>query len=456
MQVKPVGQYVAPRLPVRGVLLQQAERKKGEKSTWVRLWSAENKDLPVESGRRLVSLSGSESVILLDSGVELTLWGNLPQVTQDNSVAESRLILHAHPSLDADLTLERGRIILRNKRAGGQDALIRLRFDNPTAPKPTEEYFDITLSGATSAIVLDRVCILERDEAFVAEPKDASRGGPTAFMRVFAYGEGSAFVRYAQGAGYRVSKTDKSILEWGSRQGELGPPKNGKVPPWLEGLPVLKKDEEKLSRDKAVKAHEILASIAERKTIDVALAEMEEVIQRDLAREKKMTFDTFVNWHHVLTTREAIDDITRIYDDFQQERTPSFIRGACIQLLQQWIAWNRENDFILLDTLRDYHAKQPMRVKIMELLHPIGRRDADKPVTYQMLIDGLNSDLLPIRTLSHWHLLQLLPQVAPQLLPQLAKLPPYDPAMTAAQRASAVAELRKLIPPGQMPGEGKK
>src|SRR5207248_3042332 len=141
-------------------------------------------------------------------------------------------------------------------------------------------------------------------------------------------------------------------------------PKDAKsmTPPWINGMPTLK-DDAKMARDKAVKAHDLLANLAETKPIDVALAEMQETIQKDMSREKALTLDTYVNWRHVLGSREAIDDVSRIYDDFQQEKTPIFIRGACLQLLQQWIAWSRDNDYVLLEALRDYHTKQMVRVK---------------------------------------------------------------------------------------------
>jgi hypothetical protein len=447
MQPMPVGHYVKPAFKDPTVLLEQAEKKKTE---WLRI----NDETPIVGGRRLVSLSGSKSIVALNSGVELTLWGNLPQVTLDPTVAESRLILHANAQLDADLTLERGRIILRNKKADGKDALIRVRFDNPTTAKPTEEYFDITLNGADAAVVVERACRL--DEPFFEKPEDVNRAGPTAFMTIFAY-NASASIRFGQHS-ETVSKQQKPILQWISRQGILGAPQNAKAmtPPWIDGMPTLKSDDAKLARDKAVKAHETLAKLAEKKVIGVALAEMQESVQsaaaREMARDKVPSMDTFANWRHILTSRAAIDDVTHIYEDFQQEKTPIWIRGACLQVLRQWLTWNRENDYVLLEALRDYHGKQPVRVKIMELLHPISDRDAGDPARYQLLIDGLDNELLAIRTLSHAHLLQLIPAAAPQLVPQVAKIH-YDPAMARTERAPALAQWRKLIPPGRLPGD---
>src|ERR1019366_85255 len=143
-------------------------------------------------------------------------------------------------------------------------------------------------------------------------------------------------------------------------------PSKASPPPWIKGLPELKGDD-KLARDKAVKAHELLAAakVTELNTIDVALAELAGTVQKDLARGKGLSLDAYVNWRHVIRCREAVDDISLILDDLQQENTPMFIRGQCVQSLQQWIAWDRDNDYQLKEALRIYHTKPIVRVKIM-------------------------------------------------------------------------------------------
>src|SRR5262249_30037301 len=74
-----VGAYVRGDKARPSVLLQAKAKGVG----WERV--AEKK---VDSGRTLLSLSGSKSVVALDTGVELTLWGNLPEQTLDYSVLE--------------------------------------------------------------------------------------------------------------------------------------------------------------------------------------------------------------------------------------------------------------------------------------------------------------------------------------------------------------------------------
>jgi hypothetical protein len=107
------------------------------------------------------------------------------------------------------------------------------------------------------------------------------------------------------------------------------------------------------------------------------------------------------------------------------------------QTLQQWLGLNRDHDYQLLEVVRNYHKKSKfVPIKIMELFHSISGEDARKPATYQLLVEGLNNDLMPIRTLSHWHLLQLVPAGAEIV---------YDPAMPPERRVRASRQWTDLI-----------
>jgi hypothetical protein len=431
-----VGAYVRGDKARPNVLLQAKPKGAG----WERV---ENK---VDSGRPLLSLSGSKSVVALDTGVELTLWGNLPEQTLDYSVLESRAIVHSSvPQLDSDLTLERGRIILRNKKAQGKDALIRVRFNDPTQNK--EEFFDIVLNGAGAAVVVDRACGLDSNEPFFEDSKDPNRKGPTAIMKVFAY-ELSANVRSGD-AWYFVSKMQQPLLERSSLVGKPVIPEKAVLPPWINGMPDLKDEGDRLARKKSIEAHDKLAKIPDTRRIDVALAEVYQTAQtnaqKEMAGGKPLpSLDTFTLWRHAIRCSAAVDDVSTIYEEFAQPLTPIFIRGLDLQALQQWIAWNRDQDYQLLKAIRISHPRT-VSVKIMELFHGMSTDDASKPATYQHLIENLNNDVLPIRTLSHWHLLNLAPAGG-----KIA----YDPAMPQGQRRLAVSEWMNLIPQGQLPRAG--
>jgi hypothetical protein len=432
LEQAPIGKYVIPGVKDPSVLLQAKANKNG----WARLVG---KNAPVSSGRMLLSLSGSKSVIMLDSGVELTLWGNLPEETRDWSVLESRAIVHVpSPQLDADLTLDRGRILLRNLKKDGHDALIRLRFSDSTQGK--EDFFDVTLLGGQSAVIIDRSGVMDRNEPFYVDKKAVDRKGPTTIMKLFAL-ENWARIRRDGGAESSLSEGQQPMLQWDSIHLVLGPPEGEKLPKWIKGIPELKEAAAKADRENAVRAHVYLAKLLETKSIDLALSEIEQKVQEDAKREistgKGITADTFTLWRHTIRCRAAIDDIATLYDEFAQEPTPIFIRGLCLQTLQQWIALQRDNDYELLDVVRKYDKKNKfVPIKIMELFHSISDEDARKPATYQLLIEGLTNDLLPIRTLCHWHLLHLRPAGV-----EIA----YDPAMSRERRVRAAREWTDLI-----------
>jgi hypothetical protein len=263
-------------------------------------------------------------------------------------------------------------------------------------------------------------------------------------MKVFAY-ELSANVRWGND-GYFVSKMQQPLLEWSSRAGRPVIQEKAVMPPWINGMPDLKDEGAKLARKKSIEAHDKLAKILDTKPIDVALAEVYQTAQtnaqKEITKEKPLpSLDTFALWRHAIRCSTAVDDVSTIYEEFAQPLTPIFIRGLCLQALQQWIAWNRDQDYQLLKAIRTSQPKT-VSVKIMELFHGISTDDASKPATYQHLIENLNNDVLPIRTLSHWHLLNLAPAGG-----KIA----YDPAMPQVQRRLAVGEWISLIPPGQLP-----
>ena len=212
---------------------------KGEKAGWERVRKE------VVSTRTFMSLSGSKNVIILQTGVELTLWGNMPEVTLDPDLRESRLTLYAPTEpLDADLTLERGRLILRNKRQD-RNVNVRVRFNDPTLD--AESHFDITLEGDDAAVILERYSELDINEPFYKNPKDKFRKGPTAHMQIYAYAK-SAKIRFGNRT-FTIDALQQPILRWQSRRGELAPPPNPILRPMapLLGTPVLKDDGEKRS-----------------------------------------------------------------------------------------------------------------------------------------------------------------------------------------------------------------
>lgn len=435
-----IGQQVPAPAKEPASLLQFKSPKVG----WTRVI-----DKDVLSARPLLALPGTKSTIALNSGVEVTLWGNLAELTFNPFLAESRALLHANDLLDADITMQRGRLLVRNGKKGDKDALVRVRFDNPTLPRKDdparseEEHFDLVLRGG-AAVVFERYSTMDQNEQFYDDPKDPDRLGPTATMWVFAYG-GSANIRCAQVA-YALEQGQQPILRWDSRQGTLTPPDAKLAPPAPPATPpALKEKGDQLVREKVLKARAEVESYLEKNDIAVALAEMMQSVQksadRDTTAGKQILPDTYIRWQYVIRCYAATDDADSLFRDFAANPTPLQIRGLYMQALQQWLTNGREYDYLLLDVVRKNYRKTES-LNILSLFHPTSAKDALKPETYEHLIENLNNDLLPIRALSHMHLFVLVPEGRKIF---------YDPAVEAPIRMRAVREWLTIVPPGKLP-----
>lgn len=138
-EVIPAGSYVALDQWV-SVLLQ----RQGEAHPWAVL----RPEGRVATGHTLVSLPGYRSLIALDSRVHLTLWGNLPEFSAFPPVLESVAMLHNPSSgVDLDFTLDRGRVLIANRKASGGPARVRLRF--------LREMWELELPDAKSEVGLE-------------------------------------------------------------------------------------------------------------------------------------------------------------------------------------------------------------------------------------------------------------------------------------------------------------
>ena len=431
----------APKDP--GVLLQG----KADKGPWTRVLPNIGKkvDLNVTSARALLSLPGSKNLVILETGVEVTLWGNLFETTLDPFHAESRAIIHENAQLDADVTLQRGRLVVRNLKT--KEATVRIRFDNTTLGE--EGHFDMVLDAGNNTtkpgFVIELRADLDPGEPFFENPKDAMRKGPTTYINIYAQA-GSTNIRSGS-VSYRIDETSRQMVEWTSKQMILSPSRAPGLPIWFKGTPPLKSEGDQAARKKAIAAHDDLAKKLETQAVDVALAELIQHVQQTAQKEsagpmKQMSPDTFALWRHAIRCYAATDDVSYVFEEFANEKTHPMIRGLCQQTLGAWLGQSRENDYELLEIIRKAGYKKTASIKVVELFHKFSDDDARKPITYQHLIEGLNNDLMPIRALSHWHLFVLAPA---------GRDIRYDPAMSAPNRAAAQKEWYKRIPPGQLP-----
>ena len=138
---------------------------------------------------------------MLDRGVQLTLWGNIPEILPPPPLLfESAVDLHNHDAYNVDLTLHRGRIVLTSTQ--DKPAIVRIRIENPSQPNKVE-IADLALQGKGSQVLIDRGGAYPPGVPFLKEPKSSDRVPPAAFLGFLAL-KGNATIRLGD-TGYTIS-----------------------------------------------------------------------------------------------------------------------------------------------------------------------------------------------------------------------------------------------------------
>jgi hypothetical protein len=409
-----LGTYVATEPKEPSILLQMGPADKAE---WKRL----TENAAIVSNRPLISLPTCMSDILLKRGLRLTLWGASPEIWPNPLVLESMAELHPHDLLDLDLTLKRGRIALHNTK--DKPALVRIRFDNPALGK--QEFFDVTLQDKEAEILIEHMAFFPRTEPFFENPKGANRVGPTVQLACIA-SAGSVRIKTNElSFAMNTALQGTALMMWSSDKGILGPLPFPR-PEWATpGVPA--KGIDLKLRAGLLKARDNLALKLPKTAVEVAVSEMIEAEDNPARR---------------LAVRclAAFDDLPSLTDALERENAPQ-LRLEAIESLRYWIAQGRDNDYKLHEQLKTKY-KNIVAKKIMDLLHSISETQAREPVTYEALIDDLDNPVLPLRDLSYYHLVRLVPA---------GRAIPFATSSDQKTRQAMRSQWRQLVPRGQVP-----
>jgi hypothetical protein len=398
------------------------QKEAGDKGAWVRVG---NKKVEVASVRPLLSLPNSRSDVQLTQGMHLRLWGTSPEIWPNFFLYESKVKLYSHPALDADLSLERGRIVLKNGRKDGKPAMAQIRFDNPLQKK--EEAFTITLMDADSEVLIDHVASFRPDEPFYEDAQNSNRVGPTIDIHCFFLG-GSAKLRWGGHFDFIDARSELKHVGWNSLTGRPTGPEKFPMPDWLQAEP--KVGDAKVRRE-AMQASVKLANALGQKQLDVAL------------REALDTRESPALQRLALLSYTALDDFTVALELLNKEETTPDLRRTTVYALRYWMAQGVNHEYEVFEALKKDHGKIIAR-KLMELLHGLTEKDRNNPETWKLLIADLDNSVLPLRELSAWNLEILVPwgqKIAAQ----------YSATAPEPVRRQVQAAWRQLIPPGEIP-----
>lgn len=372
----------------------------------------------VRTAEPLLSLPGNRSDLRLNSGVNLRLWGALPELQLPFPLLESAVTLHHAPrGLDADLTLQRGRIYLSNSKEKGP-VRVRLRF----------------WRGETWDVTLDEPGTVVGAELFSGYPPDTkfSTGEEPVVAFVLYVAKGSTGVK----VGFHTF-TDlkpppgRGFFYWNNKGKLEGPIRQDKpLAAWDQDQRLPRE-----FRELAAAREKLAARLAKSgKNVEVGLLEA-------LASDKPADRAVAVRG------LAAVDRLDDLVDALGDETHPDVRREAFVAL-RNWIGRGEEQVAKLYDPkkrtgiLVDKKYRADEAESVLELLDGLPPQALKQPETYEALIAYLKHGRLAVRGLAYRHLLALVPA---------GRKIKYDPAGDREQIEQGYKEWKKLIPSGKLP-----
>jgi len=389
--------FATLRSPIGTVL-----QKSGEKG-----WRTPMLNDFIAKGSQLVALPGARGVLDLHGGdLRLIMAGNLPEISA-SPVLETVLTLNdPAPGVDLEFTLERGRVLIGNRKANGA-AKVRARIQGKTLAWE--------LLDKDTVVALELFSRWPVGSAFAKKPKaDHQPVGDLIFMVV----SGNVTIELN---GQKQTIQAPVMYQFNTQRGMEGPLPLKSTPAWVN--PPIDQPEKIVKAQAAVE--KLRRAIADQGVV-AALAkalQSPESSMRALAAYSGTALDI------------PAAGIAALKDGKAKE-----VRGAGVGSLIHYIGRGSAEDVRLYETLVGEKVKAGQAGIIMELLHGLSEEARQQPETYGTLISYLQSDQIAIRELAAVNLYALVPK---------GRNIAFDAGGSAEQRAQAQAAWRKLIPEGK-------
>lgn len=316
-------------------------------------------------------------------------------------ILDTALTLNApQEGTDLDVTLDRGRVELRNT-AAGRPATVVVRLGG--------EAWSVVLESPGSRVAVDVCGRWPAGTRLLPQP---THPGPVLLANLFVL-EGAADVKMQ---GQTLALKAPRQIAWDSVHGPQAPRVLMELPPWAN----------------APHPHAALLEAFRQLRTENA----NEAIARFLAA------DELPRRQLGIVALGANDDLRRLLQVLGSAQTLEEWNLA-VTVLRHWLGRGPGQDQRFLDALRktgDYTEAQA-RI-ILQLLFGFSAEDARQPETYEVLIDYLLHEQSAIRALAAWHLARLVP-------PEQAV--PYVLNATAEQRQRLYEAWKNVIPTGELP-----
>jgi hypothetical protein len=380
-------------------------------------WQSVDEGAEIKTRDLLLALPGM-SAKLESGGVELTLWGNLPELSTFAGL-QSAVILHDSRSFDLDFTLHQGRVILTNRKESGA-ARIWLRTEGAG--------FQLTLGGSGDSICMALSSFWPRGVPFHPTPR--AEDVPAQTLQFVAI-KGQVSLTASGTQHLLKAPPGPAMFRWDSIRGPAeGAQNRSTLPAWAD--PQSKAPTQAKAQLEAIDKYKAKVKDKDPRTALYGLLD-----------SSKMATDK--DQAHALAEVAilglvAINDMDRVLQALSDAQNAP-VRRAAVAALRHWIGDAGGRDQRLYQHLSDSHGyTRSQAATLLELLH--NALAPEEPDTYETLIAFLRHEKLAIRELAWSQLSRLVPE-------DIAL--PYDPAATAAERDKACKAWKELIPSGSLP-----
>jgi hypothetical protein len=330
-------------------------------------------------------------------------------------VYECAVTLHDNPRVDLDVTLDRGRMSVTNRKAKGE-ARVRIRFWGQTwnlVLKDPETTVGLQLIGRHPAGL----------RSFAKDPEKEFKSDydPTAIVFLLVF-RGQVELTTATHSFALQAPPGRAFLNWDSVASNHFQLRR------LEELPKsitepLDKEEEKRAR----LIHDWCDQL-DQKPIQEVLSKS---LQSDTIEHRKLA----------LVCLGALDDLPRLVDALSEPKRAD-VRDMAISVVRHWMGRTPGHDEALYKHLTADKKLSARDAKtILQLLYGADASELT-PEVYEVLALFLRHEQLAIRELARWHLVRLIPE---------GKDIPYDANGPVEQREQAYKKWKELVMRGQVP-----
>jgi serine/threonine protein kinase len=311
---------------------------------WGRLPYKGAVDIPdtgsVFSADPVMALPGYKANVVLGEPftpmVEVHLWGNVPEQVQ-HRVLESKVTFHQPPlGFDADLTLQAGRIYLKNTRAVTEKKPVPVKVRVRLAH--TREVWDVTLPDENADVMVELISWFKPGTPFVL------KDGPEPRREVsFAVVQGSAAF---QVSGNRFKKFDRVeaglLIRWDSVTGAISDtvPANKQD---IARVPVVDENQKLVTQTLSDTAKAVVQPDVVLTILRVRLDPPQDVVAKAGVPRDLLVRLSIYAWGALADSTDDGCKMLQDLVDILNSDLPWLGRQAVVTTLAQWLARDREN-----------------------------------------------------------------------------------------------------------------